>query len=96
MGVAEVVHHDVKCGKEGVHIDHKSSVPFPWGSGSKPTLVCGRLPLKSSTGNSHQAFKRVRIFEVQPLKNDLHTIFLALVPLVYDAGHFEMLALKVG
>ena len=39
-----------------VHIDHKSSVPFPSGSGSKPTLVCGHLPLKSSTGNSHQAF----------------------------------------
>ena len=46
MGVAEVVHHDVKCGKEGVHIDHKSSVPFPSGSGSKPTLVRGHLPLK--------------------------------------------------
>jgi hypothetical protein len=25
--------------------------------GSKPTVVCGHLPLKSSTGNSHQAFK---------------------------------------
>src|SRR5829696_3113507 len=57
MGLAEVVHHDVKCGKEGVHIDHKSSVPFPSGSVSKPTLVYGHLPLKSSTGNSHQAFK---------------------------------------
>src|SRR5215211_6751752 len=49
MGVAKVVHHDVKCGKEGVHTGHKSSVPFPLGSGSKPTLVCGHLPLKSST-----------------------------------------------
>src|SRR5829696_3692739 len=57
MGLGEVVHHDVKCGKEGVHIDHKSSVPFPSGSVSKPTLVYGHLPLKSSTGNSHQAFK---------------------------------------
>src|SRR5215211_5393537 len=57
MGLAEVVHHDVKCGKEGVHIDHKSSVPFPSGSVSKPTLVYGHLPLKSATGNSHQAFK---------------------------------------
>src|SRR5215204_6348166 len=46
MGVAEVVDHNVQCGEEGVHIEHKSSVPFPWGSGSKPTLVCGHLPLK--------------------------------------------------
>jgi hypothetical protein len=58
IGLAEVIYHDVECGKEGVHIDHhKSSVPFPSGSVSKPTLVCGHLPLKSSTGNSHQAFK---------------------------------------
>src|SRR5215203_481437 len=56
MRVAKVVNHDVKCGKEGVHIDHRSSVPFPSGSVSKPTLVHGHLPLKSSTGNSHQAF----------------------------------------
>src|SRR5215216_5603532 len=46
MGVAEVVDHNVQCGEEGVHIEHKSSVPFPWGSGSKPTLGCGHLPLK--------------------------------------------------
>src|SRR5215217_3509362 len=46
MGVAEVVDHNVQCGEEGVPIEHKSSVPFPWGSGSKPTLVCGHLPLK--------------------------------------------------
>ncbi len=26
---------------------------------SKPTLVCGHLSLKSSTGNSHQAFKEL-------------------------------------
>jgi len=40
-----------------VHLDHEESVPFPWGSGSKPTLEGGHLPLKSSTDNSHQAFK---------------------------------------
>jgi hypothetical protein len=39
-----------------VHIDHEESVPFLWGSGSKPTLVCGHLPLKFSPDNSHQAF----------------------------------------
>jgi hypothetical protein len=57
MGVAEVVNSDVKYGEEGVHIDHEESVPFPWGSGSKPTLKGGHLPLKFPTGNSHQAFK---------------------------------------
>src|SRR5215210_454665 len=57
MGVAEVVNHNVKCGEEGVHIEHEESVPFPSGSGGKPTLACGHLPLKSPTGNSHQAFK---------------------------------------
>src|SRR5215217_5492655 len=56
-GVAEVVHHDVKCCEEGVHVEHEESVPFPSGSGGKPTLICGHLPLKSSTVNSHQAFK---------------------------------------
>ena len=57
MGVAEVVSHDVECRKEGVHIDHEESVPFPSGSVSKPTLASGHLPLKSSMDNSHQAFK---------------------------------------
>ena len=50
VGVAEVVDHNVECGEEGVHIEHEESVPFPSGSGGKPTLVCGHLPLKSSTG----------------------------------------------
>src|SRR5215212_4537486 len=57
MGVAKIVHHNVKCGEEGVHIDHEESVPFPLGSGSKPTLANGHLPLKYSPDNSHQAFK---------------------------------------
>src|SRR5215210_7673239 len=57
LRVAEVVHYDVKCGEEGVHVEHEESVPFPWGSGGKLTLECGHLPLKSSTYNSHQAFK---------------------------------------
>jgi hypothetical protein len=57
MGVAEVVDHNVKCGEEGVHVEHEGSVPFPSGSGSRPTLVRGHLPLKSSIDNSHQAFK---------------------------------------
>ena len=56
--LVEIVDHDVKCGEEGVHFDHKSSVPFPSGSVGKPTLVCGHLPLKFSTTDSHQAFKR--------------------------------------
>src|SRR5215210_6162608 len=58
-GVAEVIDHDVECGEEGVHVEHEESVPFPSGSGSKPTLKGGHLPLKSSTDNSHQAFKSV-------------------------------------
>ena len=49
----------MRCPYPTVHIDHKSSVPFPSGSVSKPTLVYGHLPLKSSTGNSHQAFKEI-------------------------------------
>jgi hypothetical protein len=57
MNLAEIVNHDVKCSEEGVHLEHKESVPFPLGSVSKPTLVHGHLPLKSSTYNSHQAFK---------------------------------------
>src|SRR5215210_5555780 len=57
LRVAEVICDDVECGEEGVHIDHEGSVPFPWGSGSKPTLKGGHLPLKSSIHNSHQAFK---------------------------------------
>src|SRR5215210_7384347 len=56
-GLAEVVYHDVECGEEGVHVEHEESVPFPWGSVSKPTLASWHLPLKSSTDNSHQAFK---------------------------------------
>jgi hypothetical protein len=59
LGVAKVVDHNVKCGEEGVHIDHEESVPFPSGSGSKPTLVCGHLPFKPSIDNSHQAFNDV-------------------------------------
>jgi hypothetical protein len=55
--VAEVVNHNVECGEEGVHIDHEELVPFPKGSGGKPTLACGHLPLKFPTDNSHQAFK---------------------------------------
>src|SRR5215212_1170784 len=56
-GLAKVVNHDIKYGEEGVHIDHES-VPFPWGSGSRPTLERGCLPLKSRADNSHQAFKK--------------------------------------
>jgi hypothetical protein len=59
LGVAKVVNHDIKCGEEGVHIDHES-VPFPSGSGSRPTLERGYLPLKFRTDNSHQAFKPLR------------------------------------
>jgi hypothetical protein len=40
-----------------VHIEHEESVPFPSGSVGKPTLEGGHLPLKSSSYNSHQAFK---------------------------------------
>jgi hypothetical protein len=57
MRVAKIVDHDVKCGEEGVHVEHEESVPFPSGLVSKPTLVRGHLPLKSSPDNSHQAFK---------------------------------------
>jgi len=41
-----------------VHIEQEGSVLFPsgWVLG-KPTLARGRLPFKSSTNNSHQAFK---------------------------------------
>src|SRR5215203_4607786 len=59
-GLAEVVDHNVEYGEEGVHIEHEESVPFPSGSGGKLTLMCGHLPLKSSSYNSHQAFKRRR------------------------------------
>src|SRR5215204_4470665 len=57
MRLAKIVDHDVKCGEEGVHVNHEESVPFPSGLVSKPTLVRGHLPLKSSRDNSHQAFK---------------------------------------
>src|SRR5215217_3327798 len=53
--MAKVVNHDIKCGEEGVHIDHEL-VPFPSGSGSRPTLERGCLPLKFRADNSHQAF----------------------------------------
>src|SRR5512133_519005 len=56
-GLAKVVNHDIKYGEEGVHIDHEESVPFPLGSGSKPTLERGCLPLKFRADNSHQAFQ---------------------------------------
>src|SRR5215204_7764278 len=56
LSLAKVVNHDIKCGEEGVHVDHES-VPFPWGSGSRPTLERGCLPLKSRADNSHQALK---------------------------------------
>jgi hypothetical protein len=55
--VAEVVDHIVEYGEEGVHIEHKESVPFSSGLVSKPTLICGHLPLKFCPNNSHQAFK---------------------------------------
>src|SRR5829696_10462366 len=57
MRVAKFIDDDVKCGEEGVHVEHEQSVPFPSGLVSKPTLVRGHLPLKSSMDNSHQAFK---------------------------------------
>jgi hypothetical protein len=57
MNLAKIVNHDVKCSGEGVHLEHEESVPFRWGSVSKPTLVHGHLPLESSIYNSHQAFK---------------------------------------
>jgi hypothetical protein len=56
MGLAEVVCDNVECNEEGVHLEHES-VPFPSGSGGKPTLANGHLPLKSFPDNSHQAFK---------------------------------------
>jgi hypothetical protein len=55
--LAEVVDHNLECSEEGVHIDHEESVPFPSGSGGKPTLECGHLPLRFSSYNSHQPFK---------------------------------------
>jgi hypothetical protein len=60
MGVAEVVHHDVKCGEEGVHVKYAEPVPFPSGNGiGKPTLIRGHLPLNFRPNNSHQAFEVV-------------------------------------
>src|SRR3989337_2147636 len=57
-GLAEIVHDDVECGEEGVHVEHEESVPFPSGSVlGKPTLIRGHLPLKFLTANSPQAFK---------------------------------------
>src|SRR5918997_2123619 len=57
LRLAKIVDDDVKCREEGVHVEHES-VPFPVRSGSKPTLERAHLPLKSSTDNSHQAFKQ--------------------------------------
>jgi hypothetical protein len=57
MGLSEVVDHDVECGEEGVHAEHKESVAFPSGLASKPTLGYGHLPLKFRADDSHQAFK---------------------------------------
>ena len=57
MRLAKVIHDDVECSEEGVHVEH-GSVPFPSGLASKPTLVRGCLPLKFRADNSHQAFKR--------------------------------------
>src|SRR5215204_1546646 len=68
-GVAEVVDHNVECGEEGVHIEHEESVPFPSESGGKPTLECGHLPLKSSSYNSHQAFKEHRLQQSSTLSS---------------------------
>src|SRR5215218_2091891 len=61
VGLAEVIDDNVECGEEGVHVEHEESVPFPSGSGGKPTLERGHLPLKSSPPNSHQAFNTVVI-----------------------------------
>src|SRR5215217_2884838 len=67
MRLAKIVDHDVKCGEEGVHVNHEESVPFPSGLVSKPTLVRGHLPLKSSRDNSHQAFKNLaRLARLDP------------------------------
>src|SRR5215212_11055859 len=63
LRLAKIVDDDVKCREEGVHVDHEESVPFPVGSGSKPTLERGHLPLKSSPDNSHQAFK-AKLFDL--------------------------------
>lgn len=55
--LVEVVRSEVECSEEGVHVEHERSVPFPPGSGSKPTLERGHFPLKFRSDNSHQAFK---------------------------------------
>ena len=46
---------------------------------SKPTLVGGHLPLKSSTDNSHQAFKAAAIRTVLRLVDGLASYVVALV-----------------
>jgi hypothetical protein len=56
--LAKIVDDELECGEEGVHVEHAESVPFPWGSGGKPTLRRWHHPLKSSPPNSHQAFER--------------------------------------
>src|SRR5215208_549175 len=70
LSLAKVVNHDIKCGEEGVHVDHES-VPFPWGSGSRPTLERGCLPLKFRADNSHQAFKERGRGEAHPPTREL-------------------------
>src|SRR5215207_7422066 len=81
VGLAEVVDRNVKCGEEGVHVNHEESVPFLSGSGGKPTLERGHLPLKSSTDNSHQAFKH--------LGNDLLRPSFDFVPVYLLSAVFE-------
>ena len=46
----------MKCGEEGVHIEHEESVSFPSGSVSKPTLIYLHLPFESWMDHSRQAF----------------------------------------
>jgi hypothetical protein len=57
-GVAKVVDRNVKCGEEGVHVEHKESAPFLSGSGGKLTLIRGHLPLKYLQPVTHT--KRLR------------------------------------
>ena len=45
-GLAEVVDHNVKCGEEGVHVEHESRFLSLRERVGKPTLMGGRLPLK--------------------------------------------------
>jgi non-specific serine/threonine protein kinase len=76
--VAKVVDRDVKCGEEGVHVEHEESVPFPRGSGSKPTLERGHLLLKSSSYNSHQALKGTLDWSYDLLSGSERKVFIKL------------------